>query len=100
MHMGFEPEELIYTQCCKKQRPAKCCVVQSYYDGLMIWCAHEKGCKDPKVIAAKQAQEFANRSAGQKARWLRESNAQAKRGGAVAASDLGAELCHGTLEKK
>ncbi len=71
---GFEPEKLIYADCCGKQRPAKDCVVQCYYDGQSIWCAPEKGCKDPQVIAAKKAREFANRSAGQKARWAKASN--------------------------
>jgi len=68
MQMGFEPDELIYTDCCRQKRQAKDCVVQSYYDGLRIWCAPEKGCKDPQLIAAKKAKEFANRSAGQKSR--------------------------------
>ncbi|MGL4557084.1 MAG: hypothetical protein ACRCV5_06255 [Afipia sp.] len=76
MRMGFEPEKLIYTDCCGKQRRAKDCVVQCYYDGLSIWCAPEKGCKDPLVIAKKKAQEFANRSAGQKARWAKASNVE------------------------
>jgi hypothetical protein len=76
MQMGFEPEKLIYTHCCGKQRPAKDCVVQCYYDGLSIWCAPEKGCKDPQVIAARKAREFANRSAGQKARWAKASNVE------------------------
>lgn len=71
IQMGFEPEKLIYTDCCGKQRPAKDCMVQCYYDGLSIWCAPEKGCKDPQVIAEKKAKEFANRSAGQKARWAK-----------------------------
>lgn len=82
MQMGFEPEKLIYAHCCGKQRPAKDCVVQSYYDGLSIWCAPDKGCKDPQVIAAKKAREFANRSAGQKARWAKASNAKVSGGGA------------------
>ena len=69
MVLGFEPEELIYTDCCRQKRPAKDCMVQSYYDGIRIWCAPKKGCKDPQFIAAKKAKEFANRSAGQKARW-------------------------------
>lgn len=73
--MGFEPERLIYTECCRKRRPAKDCLVQSYYDGLSIWCAPEKGCNDPQVIAERKAREFANRSAGQKVRW-----AKAKKG--------------------
>ena len=69
MQMGFEPDKLIVTNCCFEKRPAKDCMVQSYYDGLRIWCAADKGCKDPQLIAAKKAKEFANRSAGQKARW-------------------------------
>lgn len=73
MQMGFEPDKLIYAQCCGKHRPAKDCVVQSYYDGLSIWCAPEKGCKDPQAIAARKAREFANRSAGQKSRWAKTS---------------------------
>jgi hypothetical protein len=69
MRMGFEPDKLIVTDCCFEKRPAKDCMVQSYYDGLRIWCAPEKGFKDPQLIAANKAKEFANRSAGQKARW-------------------------------
>lgn len=69
MQMGFAPEEMIYAHCCNEKRPAKDCVVQSYYDGLAIWCATDKGCKDPQVIAEKRARAFANRSAAQKARW-------------------------------
>lgn len=68
IHMGLEPEQLVYTDCCKRRRPAKDCVVQCYYDGLAVWCAPEKGCKDPQVIAERKAREFANRSAGQKRR--------------------------------
>jgi hypothetical protein len=67
--IGFDPNKMIYTKCCEKLRPAKDCVVQSYYDGLDIWCAPEKGCKDPKVIAEKKAREFNNRSTAQKKRW-------------------------------
>ena len=69
--MGWAPDELIYTRCCNKQRPAKDCVVQSWYAGLDVWCAPDKGCKAPEVIAAKKARAFANRSAGQKARWAK-----------------------------
>ena len=76
MKMGFEPEQLIYTGCCRKQRPAKDCVVQSCYDGLNVWCAPEKGCKDPQVVAAKKAKAFAARSAGQRARWAKTSPAR------------------------
>ena len=71
IHGGFEPDVLIYTDCCNKKRPAKDCVVQTYYDGIMIWCDHDKGCKDPATIAAKKAKEFANRSAAQKKRWAK-----------------------------
>lgn len=71
MRMGSAPDELIYTRCCNKQRPAKDCVVQSWYAGLDVWCAPDKGCKAPEVIAAKKARAFANRSAGQKARWAK-----------------------------
>jgi len=69
--IGVEPDTLIYTDCCKKQRLAKDCVVQSYYDGIYVWCSPDKGCKDPQVIAERKAREFANRSAGQKRRWAK-----------------------------
>lgn len=69
---GFEPNLMIFTDCCNKKRPAKDCVVQCYYDGFRVWCAPEKGCKDPQWIAEKKAREFANRSAGQKKRWAKE----------------------------
>ena len=75
MQMGYPPETLIYAHCCGKQRQAKDCVVQCYYDGLSVWCAQEKGCKDPQAIAARKTLEFANRSAAQKARWAKGSNA-------------------------
>ena len=75
MQMGYPPEYLIYTGCCRKKRPAKDCVVQSWYDGLNVWCAPERGCQHPDVIAAKRARQFANRSAGQKARWAKRANA-------------------------
>lgn len=63
----------LWTHCCGLRRLAKNCVVQSYYDSLMAWCAKGKGCKDPKEIAAKQRREFRCRSAGQKARRKKES---------------------------
>ena len=71
IQMGYAPEDLVWACCCNKRRPAKDCTVQSFYDGLRIWCAPEKGCKDPLVITEIKAQEFANRSAGQKARWAK-----------------------------
>ena len=76
MQMGFEPDKLIVTNCCFEKRPAKDCMVQSYYDGLRVWCAADKGCKDPQFIAAMKAKEFLNRSAGQKARWMRQKRMQ------------------------
>lgn len=65
-------DRLLWTRCCGLRRRAKNCVVQSYYDALMVWCAEGKGCKGPKVIAAKQRREFRHRSVGQKARRKRE----------------------------
>ena len=59
---------LLWCHCCGQRRQAKNCVVQSYYDALMAWCADGKGCKSPKAIAAKARRVFRNRSAGQKAR--------------------------------
>ena len=35
---------LVFAYCCGKRRLAKNCVVQSYYDGVYIWCAPERGC--------------------------------------------------------
>ena len=61
---------LLWCQCCKKRRPAKNCVVQSFYDATDIWCAPNKGCKSKREISAKQNIEFRNRSAGAKAGWL------------------------------
>ena len=65
---------LLWCNCCRKKRPAKNCVVQSFYDGLYVWCAAGKGCKDPRVVAAKRRTEFRNRSAAQKERWAKASN--------------------------
>ena len=46
---GFEPDTMIYTDCCIKRRPAKNCLVQCYYDGLRVWCAPGCGCKESKI---------------------------------------------------
>ena len=70
-HGGYAPDATIYPLCCNKRRAAADCVVQCFYDGLRIWCAPDKGCHDPAVVAAKKAREFARRSAGQKARWAK-----------------------------
>ena len=69
MKCGFDPDDLIYTNCCQEKRQAKYCVVQCYYDSLAIWCKKGNGCKDPAIIEAKKQQEFKNRSEGQKRRW-------------------------------
>lgn len=61
--------KLLFCHCCMQRHLAKHCVVQSYYDALMVWCAEGKGCKKPKAIAAEQRRVFRKRSAGQKARW-------------------------------
>lgn len=71
MQMGWPPGAMLWCACCGKQHPACDCVVYSYYDGPMVYCAPEKGCKDPQVIAARKAREFRNRSAGQRARWAK-----------------------------
>lgn len=70
---GFEPDQKLCTDCCGKQREAKDCMVQCYGDGLRIWCAPEKGCKDPQVIAEKKRIERMNRSRAQRARRAREA---------------------------
>lgn len=67
----WSANRLLWCLCCDKRRPAKNCVVQSFYDTLYIWCASDKGCKHPKIIVAKRRLEFRNRSAGQRARWAR-----------------------------
>ena len=76
MQMGWPPDASLWCCCCGKQHPARDCVVYSYYDGAMVYCAEGRGCKDPRVVAEKTAREFANRSAGQKARWAKASNDQ------------------------
>ena len=79
IQMGWKPDALLWCCCCGKQHPASDCVIYSYYDGPMVYCADARGCKDPAVIAARKVQEFANRSAAQKARWAKASNAGVKR---------------------
>lgn len=68
-HGGWKPNTIVRTQCCGEQRRVKNCEVQVYYEGINVWCAEGKGCKDPKVIAAKRRREYRNRSKAQKARW-------------------------------
>ena len=69
IRMGFAPDDMLWTLCCRTQRAAISCAVQAHYDGLSIWCAPGQGCHDPVLVAARKARAFANRSAGQKRRW-------------------------------
>lgn len=71
--ISYAPEDMLWVSCCHRVQPAFACVIQCRYDGAIIWCAPGHGCKDPQVVAAKRALAFANRSAGQKARWARKS---------------------------
>ena len=68
---GWRGGAALMCQCCWQRRRARNCVVQCSYDGWGVWCAPNKGCKDPKAIAAKKRREFRNRSAAQRARWAR-----------------------------
>ena len=74
LHFGFPPDALLDANCCKKKRMAKDCMVQCCYDGLNIFCAQGKGCKDSAEISEKKAREFSNRSAAQRARWKKNGN--------------------------
>jgi len=69
---GWPGNRLLWCGCCRKRRLAKNCVVQSYYDGLYIWCAPEKGCNSEREIKAKRNKEFRNRSRAQRARRRKE----------------------------
>ncbi|MCR4319730.1 MAG: hypothetical protein NUV74_05265 [Candidatus Brocadiaceae bacterium] len=80
---GFEPEKRIYTDCCGKKRKAKDCVVQCYYDGLGVWCAEGRGCKNPQTIAAKRWREHMKRSHAQQARRAREASSNVKVAGSA-----------------
>ena len=71
MSFGAKAGRLIWCECCRKRHRAANVVVQCYYDGWRYWCAPGKGCKAPKVIAAKRRLEFRNRSQGQTRRWAR-----------------------------
>lgn len=68
---GYDPEKELHVHCCGEKRLAKDCVIQCYYDHRNIWCAPNKGCNDPQVIAERKAREFEHRSTGQKARWAK-----------------------------
>ncbi len=71
MTFSGSPYRLVWCRCCEVRRQARNCVVQVYYDGVAYWCAEGKGCKNPKVLAAKARREWRNRSAGQRRRWGR-----------------------------
>jgi len=66
---GFAPSKILWAECCGKRHRAINLVVQCFYDGLRVWCAPGKGCKDPSVIAAAERRRFRNRSRAQKRRW-------------------------------
>lgn len=68
---GYRGGRVLWCGCCHQPRRARNCVVQCFYDGINVWCAPDKGCKAPRLIAAKKRREFRNRSAGQRARWAR-----------------------------
>jgi hypothetical protein len=76
MQMGWDADTPLWCGCCRRQRPARDCVVYSYYDGPLVFCAQGRGCKDPQAVADKKALEHRNRSAGQKARWRKARNAE------------------------
>ena len=65
------PDRLLLCHSCGKLRQARNCVVQVYYDGLSVWCAPGKGCKDPKVIEKRERLMRQRRSDGQKRRWAK-----------------------------
>lgn len=71
MTFKWPANRLLWCGCCRKLRPAKNCVVQSFYDGINVWCATDKGCKGKVEIASKKLREFRNRSAGQRKRWAK-----------------------------
>lgn len=59
---ALKPNRLVWTSCCRKQRPAKNCRVQHYYDGSYVWCDDGKGCKHPAVARLKaKRKSFASR---------------------------------------
>ena len=44
IHFRNPPNRLIYCHNCRKKRPAKNLVVQSYYDCVKYFCKEGKGC--------------------------------------------------------
>ena len=71
MTFRWPGNRLLWCRCCFKYRQAKNCTVQSYYDGLMVWCAKGKGCEHPRLLMAKKRLAFKHRSIGQKMRWTK-----------------------------
>lgn len=76
---GFSAGTLIWCDCCGKRRRAANVVLQIYFDSTRRWCAPDKGCRDPRVIAAKRRREHRNRSAGQIRRWARVARERGRR---------------------
>jgi len=70
---GWKPSVMLWTDCCDKKRKAGSCEVQCFYDGLRVWCADGKGCKNPHMIAKKRRAQHMNRSVAQQARRAREA---------------------------
>lgn len=56
----------IYTAA---MQPCPRAVVQCVYDGLRMWCAPGRGCKNPTALEAARRRVFRNRSKAQKRRW-------------------------------
>lgn len=75
---GWRGGAAIMCQCCWQKRRARNCIVQCFYDGLYVWCAPGKGCKDPAKIAASKRREFRNRSRGNRLAWQRRAVAKMK----------------------
>ena len=65
----LKPNRLVWCYNCNRRRPAKNCIVHSYYDATYFFCATGKGCKSEREIKAKRSREYRNRSRGQKRRW-------------------------------
>lgn len=75
MTICWPPRLLIWCRACYRRRRAENCVVQAYYDALMIWCAPGKGCKDPVYLARIERRKTRNRRAGQLRRRAKEEAA-------------------------
>lgn len=65
------PSRPLWVECCNRERPAKNCSVQVYYDCTKFWCVQGKGCKSKVEIATKRNREFRNRSQAMQKAWAR-----------------------------